>query len=128
MAKHYARKNANGDVIDVFSDKFKVPGVDDECINSDAPRHAPIVNLKNDDGLYKYKVNNGALVEKTHEEIYTAENSQAILAAHKDARVADLKRYIFDKLIENDADYQNYSDQINAATTQGELDAVTWGK
>lgn len=69
--KHYIRLQGDT-IISAFSDAFQQPLKDDICINEKGDRHFNL-ELINDDGLYRLKWDGKQIVEKTTDEIYTAE-------------------------------------------------------
>ena len=64
--KIYARVNANGIVVDIFSEAFKAPNENDVCINStNTDRHgAQRYQVYDEHGIANYAIVNGALVER----------------------------------------------------------------
>lgn len=64
--KIYARVNANGIVVDIFSEAFKTPTVNDVCINAtNTDRHgAQRYQVYDENGIANYALVNGALVER----------------------------------------------------------------
>ena len=62
--KIYARVNANGIVVDIFSEAFKTPTENDVCINStNTDRHgAQRYQVNDEHGIANYAIVNGALV------------------------------------------------------------------
>ena len=64
--KIYARVNANGIVVDIFSEAFKTPTENDICINAtNTDRHgAQRYKVYDDNGIANYAIVNGALVER----------------------------------------------------------------
>ena len=69
--KIYARVNANGIVVDIFSEAFKTPTDNDVCINAtNTDRHgAQRYKVYDENGIANYTIANGALVvrDKTAE-------------------------------------------------------------
>ena len=64
--KIYARVNANGIVIDIFSEAFKAPNENDVCINStNTDRHgAQRYQVYDENGIANYAIVNGVLVKR----------------------------------------------------------------
>ena len=64
--KIYARINANGIVVDIFSEAFKTPTDNDVCINAtNTDRHgAQRYQVYDEQGIANYAIVNGALVER----------------------------------------------------------------
>ena len=64
--KIYARVNANGIVVDIFSEAFKTPTENDICINAtNTDRHgAQRYKVYDENGISNYAIVNGALVER----------------------------------------------------------------
>lgn len=64
--KIYARVNANGIVVDIFSEAFKTPTENDVCINAtNTDRHgAQRYEVYDINGIANYAIVNGALVER----------------------------------------------------------------
>ena len=64
--KIYARVNANGIVVDIFSEAFKTPTDNDVCINAtNTDRHgAQRYKVYDENGIANYALVNGALVER----------------------------------------------------------------
>lgn len=64
--KIYARANENGIVVDIFSEAFKTPTVDDVCIEeTNTDRHgAQRYQVCDEHGIANYALVNGALVER----------------------------------------------------------------
>ena len=64
--KIYARVNANGIVVDIFSETFKAPTENDVCINStNTDSHgAQRYQVYDDDGIANYAIVNGVLVAR----------------------------------------------------------------
>ena len=64
--KIYARVNANGVVVDIFSEVFKTPDENDICINAtNTDRHgAQRYQVYDENGIANYALVNGALVER----------------------------------------------------------------
>lgn len=64
--KIYARINANGIVVDIFSEAFKTPTENDICINAtNTDRHgAQRYQVYDEHGIANYAIVNGALVER----------------------------------------------------------------
>ena len=64
--KIYARVNANGIVVDIFSEAFKTPTENDVCINAtNTERHgAQRYQVYDEDGIANYAIVNGALSER----------------------------------------------------------------
>ena len=69
--KIYARVNASGIVVDIFSEAFKTPTDNDVCINAtNTDRHgAQRYKVYDENGIANYTIANGALVvrDKTAE-------------------------------------------------------------
>ena len=69
--KIYARVNANGIVVDIFSEAFKTPTDNDVCINAtNTDRHgAQRYQVYDENGIANYAIANGVLVirDKTTE-------------------------------------------------------------
>lgn len=69
--KIYARVNANGIVVDIFSEAFKTPTENDVCINAtNTDRHgAQRYQVYDENGIANYAIVNGVLVvrDKTAE-------------------------------------------------------------
>ena len=69
--KIYARVNANGIVVDIFSEAFKTPTDNDVCINAtNTDRHgAQRYQVYDENGIANYAIANGVLVirDKTAE-------------------------------------------------------------
>lgn len=85
--KIYARVNANGIVVDIFSEAFKAPNENDVCINStNTDRHgAQRYKVYDEHGIANYAIVNGALVERD-----------------KSAELAEIKTTIdYPQLVEN---------------------------
>ena len=64
--KIYARVNANGIVVDIFSEAFKTPTENDICINAtNTDRHgAQRYKVYDENGIANYAIVNGVLVER----------------------------------------------------------------
>ena len=64
--KIYARVNASGIVVDIFSEAFKTPTENDICINAtNTDRHgAQRYQVYDEHGIANYAIVNGALVER----------------------------------------------------------------
>ena len=64
--KIYARVNANGIVVDIFSEAFKTPTENDVCINAtNTERHgAQRYQVYDEHGIANYAIVNGALVAR----------------------------------------------------------------
>lgn len=64
--KIYARVNANGIVVDIFSEAFKTPTENDVCIDeTNTDRHgAQRYVVYDENGIANYAIVNGALVER----------------------------------------------------------------
>ena len=64
--KIYARVNANGIVVDIFSEAFKTPTENDVCINAtNTDRHgAQRYQVYDEHGIANYAIVNGILVER----------------------------------------------------------------
>lgn len=64
--KIYARVNANGIVVDIFSEAFKTPTVNDVCINAtNTDRHgAQRYQVYDEHGIANYAIVNGILVKR----------------------------------------------------------------
>lgn len=64
--KIYARVNANGIVVDIFSEAFKTPTENDICIDeTNTDRHgAQRYQVYDENGIANYALVNGALVER----------------------------------------------------------------
>ena len=64
--KIYARINANGIVIDIFSEEFKTPTENDVCINAtNTERHgAQRYQVYDEHGIANYAIVNSVLVER----------------------------------------------------------------
>ena len=64
--KIYARVNANGIVVDIFSEAFKTPTQNDICINAtNTDRHgAQRYQVYDENGIANYAVVNGTLVAR----------------------------------------------------------------
>lgn len=64
--KIYARVNANGIVVDIFSEAFKTPDENDVCIDeTNTDRHgAQRYQVYDEHGIANYAIVNGALVER----------------------------------------------------------------
>ena len=64
--KIYARVNANGIVVDIFSEAFKTPEENDVCIDeTNTDRHgAQRYQVYDEHGIANYAIVNGALVER----------------------------------------------------------------
>ena len=62
----YARVNANGIVVDIFSEAFKTPTENDICINAtNTDRHgAQRYQVYDENGIANYAIANGVLVER----------------------------------------------------------------
>ena len=85
--KIYARVNANGIVVDIFSEAFKTPTENDVCINAtNTDRHgAQRYQVYDENGIANYAIVNGALVERD-----------------KSAELAEIKTTIeYPQLVEN---------------------------
>lgn len=85
--KIYARVNANGIVVDVFSEAFKTPTENDVCIDeTNTDRHgAQRYQVYDENGIANYAIANGALVERD-----------------KSAELAEIKTTIdYPQLVEN---------------------------
>lgn len=85
--KIYARVNANGIVVDIFSEAFKKPTENDICINAtNTDRHgAQRYEVYDINGIANYAIVNGALVERD-----------------KSAELAEIKTTIdYPQLVEN---------------------------
>ena len=85
--KIYARVNASGIVVDIFSEAFKTPTVNDVCINAtNTDRHgAQRYKVYDENGIANYAIVNGALVERD-----------------KTAELAEIKNTIeYPQLVEN---------------------------
>ena len=135
MAKHYIRKDENGDVIHAFSDKFEQPISGDLCINENASRHFPMQELfpkglKTDRGYPQYKWD-GKPIEKKPEEIYTLDvrKNEKKLNIALDRSQAEYLFRILKPLIDGGdpaAIESALLSQIDAAKTEEELEAVKW--
>lgn len=68
MYKQYVRVSEAGIVIHGFSDAFEQPQEGDLLLSGREERHFDIP-LVNDRGQHKYKIVDGAMVERTQEEI-----------------------------------------------------------
>ena len=64
--KIYARVNANGIVVDIFSEAFKTPTENDVCINAtNTERHgAQRYQVYDENGIANYSIVNGVLVAR----------------------------------------------------------------
>lgn len=64
--KIYARVNANGIVVDIFSEAFKAPNENDVCINlTNTERHgAQRYQVYDENGIANYAIVNGVLVAR----------------------------------------------------------------
>ena len=64
--KLYARVNANGVVVDIFSEAFKTPADNDVCIDeTNTDRHgAQRYQVYDENGIANYAIVNGALSER----------------------------------------------------------------
>ena len=64
--KIYARANANGIVVDIFSEAFRTPEGNDICIDkTNTDRHgAQRYQVYDENGIANYAIVNGALVER----------------------------------------------------------------
>ena len=85
--KIYARANANGIVVDIFSEAFKTPTENDVCINAtNTDRHgAQRYQVYDENGIANYAIVNGLLV-----------------ARDKTAELAEIKTTIdYPQLVEN---------------------------
>ena len=85
--KIYARVNANGVVVDIFSEAFKTPTENDVCIDeTNTDRHgAQRYQVYDENGIANYAIVNGALVERD-----------------KSAELAEIKTTIdYPQLVEN---------------------------
>lgn len=85
--KIYARVNANGIVVDIFSEAFKTPEENDVCIDeTNTDRHgAQRYQVYDEHGIANYAIVNGALVERD-----------------KSAELAEIKATIdYPQLVEN---------------------------
>ena len=85
--KIYARVNANGIVVDIFSEAFKTPTENDVCINAtNTDRHgAQRYQVYDENGIANYAIENGTLVERD-----------------KSAELAEIKSTIdYPQLVEN---------------------------
>lgn len=69
--KHYIRLQGDT-IIAAFSDAFQQPLKDDICVNEKGDRHFNL-ELINADGYYRLKWDGKQIVEKSNDEIYTAE-------------------------------------------------------
>ena len=86
-SKIYARVNANGIVVDIFSEAFKTPTENDVCINAtNTERHgAQRYQVYDEHGIANYAIVNGVLV-----------------ARDKSAELAKIKNTIeYPQLVEN---------------------------
>lgn len=88
--KIYARTNAKGEVIYIFSEAFDNSQTDDICIDAtNVDRHGaqryPVVD---ENGFYNYVIKNGVLTER--------DKSQDFKKAASVARILELKRLLFD--------------------------------
>ena len=85
--KIYARANANGIVVDIYSEAFKTPAENDVCIDeTNTDRHgAQRYQVYDEHGIANYALVNGALVERD-----------------KSAELAEIKTTIeYPQLVEN---------------------------
>ena len=85
--KIYARVNASGIVVDIFSEAFKTPDENDVCIDeTNTDRHgAQRYQVYDENGVANYAIVNGALVERD-----------------KSAELAEIKTTIeYPQLVEN---------------------------
>ena len=76
MYKHYIRLNENKDIIKIFSSAFEVPEENDVIVYEGQDRHFNQIDGKsiiNEDNLFIFKYIDNAIIEKTHDEIYTVE-------------------------------------------------------
>lgn len=74
MAKHYVMVNNNGVILCGFSDDFEQPDTSAICINEDGGRHFELNGVVNppimdEQCRYRYKLMDGAVVERTPEEL-----------------------------------------------------------
>ncbi|SCW87042.1 hypothetical protein SAMN04487970_10857 [Paenibacillus tianmuensis] len=68
--KHYVRTVTGGLVIHGFSSAFEAPESMDICIGENAGRHFTL-DLRNERGQFRFKYENGALVERGQTELDT---------------------------------------------------------
>ena len=96
--KHYIRLDSENRIIKGFSDAFETALSTDICINEQGGRHFElngVINppLTNENGVYLYKYANGAVSERTSEEIQADINALPVTvsAAEKtDMAIAEL--------------------------------------
>ena len=74
MAKHYIITDESGRVLRGFSDDFEQPDASAICICEDGGRHFELNGIINPptmdlQGRYRYKLVDGAVVERTQEEL-----------------------------------------------------------
>ncbi|MFB0845770.1 hypothetical protein [Paenibacillus oleatilyticus] len=65
---HYVRTDAAGIVIHGFSSAFETPEQTDTCIDENGGRHFAL-DLRNERGQYKYKLQKGKLTERLQAEL-----------------------------------------------------------
>jgi hypothetical protein len=76
--KHYIRINSNNEIIHAFSDAFQSPEETDILLGETEERHCQFQVMSDKYiGKYKYKYVDGEIIEKTEEELYTAEERKA---------------------------------------------------
>jgi hypothetical protein len=76
--KHYIRINSNNEIIHAFSDAFEQPEKTDILLKETEERHCQFQVMSDKYiGKYKYKYVDGEIIEKTEEELYTAEERKA---------------------------------------------------
>ncbi|WP_025846892.1 hypothetical protein [Paenibacillus ehimensis] len=66
--KHYVRTDAAGVVVHGFSSAFESPEPTDICIDENAGRHFAL-ELRNERGQLRYKMQKGKLIERTEAEL-----------------------------------------------------------
>lgn len=94
--KHYIRINENNKIIYAFSDAFEQPLETDILIGETEERHCQFqVFSEKYFTKYKYKYINGQIIEKTEDELYTAEEkkSDKVKAIKAEAERRILEKY-----------------------------------
>ncbi|HOT31911.1 MAG TPA: hypothetical protein PLQ61_06905 [Bacteroidales bacterium] len=100
--KHYIRLNSQNEIIHAFSDAFNIPEEADILLEETEERHCQLqIMSEKYIGKYKYKYVDGQIIEKTEEELYTAEERKAdkIKAIKAEAERKILEKYPYYKQI-----------------------------
>ncbi|WP_010495097.1 hypothetical protein [Paenibacillus elgii] len=93
--KHYVRTNAAGLVIHGFSSAFETPEQTDACIDENGGRHF-MIELRNERGQFRYRYENGTLVERGQSDLDAEWNARPPAPPTKEElrekRAADLEK------------------------------------